>query len=142
MNDPLNDHVNDPDSNPDRDRRQAREGNQARAEEVAMRIGTALGRLARRVAASAGPEVERRAKQARTAAEAARPHIEHAAAQTRDYVQAHDEEIKRVAQAGARIAVSRVVPPSLRPIVDAAEQKLHGDEPPAGPKPDEPLRRG
>ena len=111
-------------------------------EQVAARIGSALGRFARRVAANAKPEAERRAKQARAAAEAARPHLERAATQARDYVQTHDEEIKRAAQAGARIAASRVVPPSLRPIVDAAERGLHGDVPPAAPKPDEPPRKG
>ena len=93
-------------------------------EQRAAQIGGTLGRLARNLAARAKPEFDRRAQQARSAAEAARPHVERAAQQTRDFVVAHDEEIKRVAETGARMAADRVVPPVLRPMVNAAQQEL------------------
>ena len=103
-----------------------------RLEERAAQIGGVLGRFARNLAARAKPEVERRAAQARAAAEAARPHMERAAQQAREYVETHDEQIRHVAESGARMAANRIVPPSLRPIVNAAEQELRRhDEPPA-----------
>ncbi|MFA7249018.1 MAG: L-2-amino-thiazoline-4-carboxylic acid hydrolase [Dehalococcoidia bacterium] len=104
-----------------------------RFEQQAARVGGALGRIARNLADRAKPEAERRARQARAAAEAARPHVERAAQQARDYVQTHDEQIKHAAEAGARMAADRVIPPALRPIVNAAEQELrrHEDAPPA-----------
>ena len=105
-------------------------------EEKAARVGGALGRIARNLAARAKPEVERRAKQARAAAEAARPHVERAAQQARDYAKAHDEQIMRAAETGARLAADRVIPPALRPIVNAAEQELRRREEPPAPRED------
>lgn len=101
-----------------------------RFEQQAVRVGGILGRMAKNIAARAKPEVERRVEQARAAAEAAAPHVERAAQQAKDYVQAHDEQIKRVAETGARIAADRLVPPVLRPIVNAAEQELRRPVPP------------
>ena len=92
-----------------------------------MRVGGMLGRLARRVVDSARPEAERAAAKARAAAQAARPHIERAAAQAADFAKAHDEEIRRVAEAGAHIAADRMVPPLLRPVVNAAREELRRD---------------
>lgn len=106
-------------------------------EERAARMGGALGRVARRLAERAKPEAERRAQQMRAAAEAARPHVERATQQARDFVEAHDDEIRRAAEAGARIAAERAVPPVLRPIVNAAEQELRRTDG-APPEPHEP----
>ncbi|MGE3857366.1 MAG: L-2-amino-thiazoline-4-carboxylic acid hydrolase [Dehalococcoidia bacterium] len=100
-----------------------------RLEQKAARVGGILGRMARNIAARAKPEVELRAQQARAAAEAARPHVERAAQQAKDYVQTHDEELKRVAETGARFAANRVIPPAIRPLVDAAEQELRRPAP-------------
>jgi len=101
-----------------------------RFEQKAVRVGGILGRMAKKIAERAKPEVERRVEQARAAAESAAPHIERAAQQAKDYVQTHDEQIKRVAETGARIAADRIVPPMLRPIVNAAEQELRRPAPP------------
>ena len=101
-----------------------------RFEEKAARVGGILGRMAKNLAARAKPEVERHAKQARAAADAARPHVERAAQSARDYVETHDQQIMRAAETGARMAADRIVPPVLRPIVNAAEQELRRrDEP-------------
>ena len=104
-----------------------------RLEERAAQIGGALGRMARKFAARAKPEVELRAKQARAAAEAARPHVERAAQQARDYVTEHQDQITHVAETGARIAADRIVPPMLRPLVDAAQQEIQRRDPPRPP---------
>ncbi len=102
-----------------------------RLEEQAARVGGFLGRMAKSIAARAKPEVELRARQARAAAEAARPHVERAAQNAKEYVQAHDEEIRQAAETGARFAANRVIPPTIRPLVDAAEQELRrGAAPP------------
>ena len=93
-------------------------------EERAGRVGGMLGRMARNLAARAKPEAERRVQQARDAAEAARPHVERAAQQARDYVAAHEDQITHAAETGARLAADRIIPPVLRPIVNAAEQEL------------------
>ena len=106
-----------------------------------FRSGGILGRFAKNIAARAKPEVELRAKQARAAAEAARPHVERAAQQAKDYVQTHDEEIMRAAETGARFAANRVIPPTIRPLVDAAEQELRRPAtPPQDNAPDTPHR--
>lgn len=97
--------------------------------EQAARVGGILGRMAKGLAARAKPEVELRARQARAAAEAARPHVERAAQQAKEYVQTHDEQIIRVAETGARFAADRVIPPAIRPIVDAAERELRRPAP-------------
>ena len=104
-----------------------------RLEERATQIGGALGRMARKFAARAKPEVELRTKQARAAAEAARPHIERAAQQARDYVTEHQDQITHLAETGARIAADRIVPPMLRPLVDAAQQEIQRRDPPRPP---------
>ncbi len=101
-----------------------------RFEQQAVRVGGILGRMAKNIAARAKPEVERRVEQARAAADAAAPHVERAARQATDYVQAHDEQIKHVAETGARLAADRLVPPILRPLVNAAEQELRRPAPP------------
>jgi hypothetical protein len=97
--------------------------------EQAARVGGILGRMAKSLAARAKPEVELRARQARAAAEAARPHVERAAQQAKEYVQTHDEQIIRAAETGARFAADRVIPPAIRPLVDAAERELRRPAP-------------
>ena len=109
-----------------------------RLEEQAAHLGRVLGRFARKLGERAKPEAERLAQQARTAAEAARPHVERAAQQAVDYVQAHEEEITRAAETGARFAADRIVPPALRPLVDAAEQELRRGEQPRPPAHEKP----
>lgn len=118
---------------------------QAALEAKAGRIGGILGRLARRVVTTAQPEVERAAERARAAAETALPRIEQAATRAAngavEFAKAHEDEIRRVAETGARVAADRVVHPALRPLVDAAAQDLQRPalpapgEPPAGPPP-------
>ena len=105
-----------------------------RLEEQAARVGGFLGRMAKSIAARAKPEVELRARQARAAADAARPHVERAAQNAKEYVQAHDEEIRHAAETGARFAANRVIPPTMRPLVDAAEHEIRR----AAAPPDEP----
>jgi len=109
-----------------------------RLEQKAVRVGGMLGRMARNLAARAKPEMELRAQQARAAAEAARPHVERAAQQAKEYVQTHDEEIKRAAESGVRFAANRVIPPAIRPLVDAAEQELRRPAPEPPPDLDAP----
>jgi hypothetical protein len=101
---------------------------QAEIEAKAARIGGILGRLARRVAANARPEAERAAQRARAAAEAARPHVEDAGRRAVEFARAHDQELLRAAELSARVAADRIVPPAVRPIVDAAELGLRRDQ--------------
>ncbi|MSQ30877.1 MAG: hypothetical protein EXR64_02460 [Dehalococcoidia bacterium] len=102
-------------------------GRQADMEAAAVRVGGILGRLARHIAANARPEAERALARARAAAEAARPHLGRAAAQAADFAKEYDAELRRVAGAGARIATDRIVPPLLRPIIDAAREEIGRD---------------
>ena len=108
-----------------------------RFERKAVRVGGILGRMAKNIAARAQPAVERGVERARAAAEAAAPHVERAAQQAKDYAQTHDEQIRRVAETGARMAADRIVPPVLRPMVNAAEQELRRPSNPREDTPDE-----
>ena len=86
-------------------------------------------RQALRAAEAARPEAERLAKQAKSALDAARPHAERAASQARDYVVEHEDELKRAAGRGARIAADAATPRVLRPAVRAAEDELRKPKP-------------
>ncbi len=134
MNDSTNDAPGDAQPDPTSSTEDAQRKRQAEIEASASRLGGMIGRFARRVVTNAKPEVERAAAHARAAAETARPHLERAAAQAVDFAKAHEHEIKRVAERGARVVANGVVPQSLRPIMNAAEQELRrGPAPPEAP---------
>jgi len=86
-----------------------------------------------KLAKSARPEVERRAKQAKAAADATRPHLERKAREATDYVREHQDEIVRASKRGASVAASgaarAATPRPLRPAVDAMQRELRN--PPA-----------
>lgn len=81
-----------------------------------------------KLAKSARPEVERRAKQAKAAADSTRPHIEKKAREATDYVREHQDEIIRASKRGASVAASgaarAATPRPLRPAVDAMQREL------------------
>lgn len=97
---------------------------------AATRLGRGVAGLRRNLRRSQ-PQAE---KAARAAVEAARPAAERALR----FVQEHEDEIKQVGAAGARIVVNRATPPALRPVVSAVERELSRD---AGtPEQDQPGR--
>jgi ElaB/YqjD/DUF883 family membrane-anchored ribosome-binding protein len=99
---------------------------------AASEVATSGAEEARRLAETARPEVERRAReatrQAKAAAEAARPHAERAIHGATDYVRTHQDDIRRASKTGARTAASTaaraVTPGPLRPAVDAMSREL------------------
>ena len=95
--------------------------------DLERRAREALGR-AQQAAESARPEVERLAREARTRAEqavrVARPAAERLASDAVAFARDHDEELKAAAARAADLATQRVVPPTLRPMVDALRDEI------------------
>jgi ElaB/YqjD/DUF883 family membrane-anchored ribosome-binding protein len=99
---------------------------------AASEVAASGAEEARRLAETARPEVERRAReatrQAKAAAEAARPHAERAIHDATEYVKTHQDDIRRASKQGARTAASTaaraVTPGPLRPAVDAMSREL------------------
>jgi hypothetical protein len=90
----------------------------------------AVREAAERTQRATKPAMERLMAQAQSAAAAAKPHLEDAAQQAATYAREHESQFKAAGVKVAHVAAQRIVPPGLRPAVDALEAEFL-------PKPDD-----
>lgn len=103
--------------------------------EQARRTAQELSERAQHAAEAARPEAERLAKQAKAAADAARPHVEQAAHRAADYITSHEDELRNAATGAGKTIARGMVPPALRPAVNAFEHGLRDDPSARQPSP-------